>query len=76
MSLEFWVYTDGEGGSFFYMNTFLNADKPAINSEYVWGTALLSRAGTAVSYDVGLCLHKFTGDAEINVDQSGDTWNV
>lgn len=26
MSLTFWVFTDGDGGSFFKMNTFLNAD--------------------------------------------------
>ena len=76
MSLEYWVYTDGDGGSFFNMNTYLNAVKPPVGSKYIWGTALLKYAGSAVSYDVGLCIHQFMGDDEINVDQSGATWSV
>ena len=76
MSLTFWVFTDGEGGSFFYMTTFLNADAPPIGSTYIWGTALLKEAGTVTSYDVGLCFFTFTDAKKININLSKSVLSV
>lgn len=68
MSMTYWVVTDGHGGSFLHMNTFLNADEPQTGATYMWGTLLLKYSGTAISYDIGLCTHTFTGPDEINKD--------
>ena len=87
MEVTYWHFTDGIGGSFIYMDTTLNVSKTTENSEYLWGTLLLKYAGTAVSYDVGLCGKKYVegaaiddktseDDTETIVDETGDSWRL
>lgn len=74
--MTFWVFTDGDGGAYLYLTTYLNADVATVGSTYMWGTAFIKMAGQVASYDVGLCTHQFTGEDEIGKDQSDETWNI
>ena len=66
MSMNYWIFTDGDGGAFLYQTTTLNADIADVGATYLWGTLWLKYAGQAITYDVGLCTHKFTGQDEID----------
>ena len=75
MNLEFFVFTDGISTAYFYMETYLLMNgQPAEGSIIHFGSFMQRKAGSIISYDVGLCSQLFLQEDKDVKPEIRDLW--